>query len=269
MAKNKPTITALVRVKDEEAQLREAVEPALWCDEVLIWVQGTSQDNTLKIAQQLAKKYKNVRAVKHDFPWEVRCTNEGIKACKGDWVLLLDADERIPQALAQEIRDVITHGRGDYHRIPFHNYIGKRLVRYGWGAYIGVNSTIKLFKKDARRFEQGEVHPNSIEVGVEGPRLQNAMVHYMLRDLTHLFQLVNHYSSLNARTLVRKNDPKETLGHNIRRVFTRFFKCYVKRKGYKEGLYGFAVALSAGLYPLFSYLKWQCDSGTDSVTKRR
>ena len=269
MAKNKPTITALLRVKDEAAQLREAVEPALWCDEVLIWVQDSSTDDTLKVALQLAVKHKNIHVVHHNFPWEVICTNEGIKACKSDWVLLLDADERVPQALAQEIRDVITHGKADYYRIPFHNYVGKRLVRYGWGAYFGVNSSLKLFRKEARRFKEGEVHPSSVETGVEGPRLQHAMVHYMLKDMSHMFQLLNHYSSLNARSLAQKNDPKETLGHNIRRVFTRFFKCYVRRKGYKEGEYGFAVALCAGLYPIFSYLKWKCDSGTTTTTKRR
>jgi hypothetical protein len=114
---------------------------------------------------------------------------------------------------------------------------------------------------------RGEVHPSSVEKGIEGHKLSHAMVHYMFRDLAHMFQVLNHYSSLNARSLALMTDTrKETLGHHIRRVFTRFFKCYVRRQGYKEGRYGFAVALCAGLYPLFSYLKWQCDSGTTHTT---
>lgn len=269
MATRKPTITAFLCAKDEEAQLRDAVETALWCDEVLVWVPKSSSDNTLKIAQQLAKKHKNVRAVEHNFPWEVKCRNEGIAASKGEWVLMLDADERVSQALAQEIRDVITHGKADYYRIPFDNYVGNRLVRYGWGAHFGVTSTAKLFRKGARVFKQGEVHPSSTFIGTEGPRLQHRMVHYMLKDMSHMFQLLNYYSSMHARSLALQNDPKETLGRNIRRVFSRFLKCYVQKKGYKEGLYGFAVAMCAGLYPLFSYLKWQCDSGTESSLKRR
>lgn len=236
---------------------------------MLIWVQDTSRDSTLKIAQQLAKKYKQVRAVQHNFPWEVTCRNEGIKASHSDWILMLDADERVSTALAQEIRDVMTHGKADYYRIPFDNYVGDRLVRYGWGAHFGVMSTAKLFHKGARRFKQGEVHPSSVFTGSEGPRLQNRMVHYMLKDLSHMVQVLNLYSSQHAKSLALANDPKETLGCNIRRVFSRFFKCYVQKKGYREGLYGFAVALCAGLYPLFSYLKYRCDGATDIQIKRR
>jgi hypothetical protein len=80
------------------------------------------------------------------------------------------------------------------------------------------------------------------------------MLHYVDRDISDMLRRLDSYTSANARDL-RASGNIGTLGHNIRRIFSRFWKCYVSRKGYREGHYGFLIALMAGLYPILSYMK--------------
>ncbi|KAF0139988.1 MAG: glycosyltransferase, partial [Rhodospirillaceae bacterium] len=80
------------------------------------------------------------------------------------------------------------------------------------------------------------------------------------RDISDMIHRLNFYSSARARDL-REGRRGGTFATNLRRLFTRFFKCYILRKGYREGGYGFLIALFAGLYPLLSYLKATLEDG--------
>src|SRR6185437_15880935 len=71
--------------------------------------------------------------------------NAGIAACRGEWILEVDADERVGADLAAEIRAVVATSRADWHLIPVDNYIGERLVRFGWGASFGRSAHAGLF----------------------------------------------------------------------------------------------------------------------------
>ena len=74
------------------------------------------------------------------------------------------------------------------------------------------------------------------------------------RDISDMLRRLDRYTTARAADLITSGN-LDTYGHNVRRIFSRFYKCYVGRKGYREGRYGFLVALMAGLYPILSYLK--------------
>jgi hypothetical protein len=80
------------------------------------------------------------------------------------------------------------------------------------------------------------------------------MVHYVDSDISDMLKRLDRYTTARARDL-RASGEIGSFPANVRRLFSRFFKCYVSRKGYREGPYGFLIALMAGLYPLLSYLK--------------
>jgi len=84
--------------------------------------------------------------------------------------------------------------------------------------------------------------------------LQNRLEHYVDRNISDMIRRLDSYSTARARDL-RDSGKIGTLASNARRFFSRFFKCYVRRKGYKEGGYGFLIALFAGLFPLLSHIK--------------
>ena len=97
------------------------------------------------------------------------------------------------------------------------------------------------------------IHPGLELTAPEG-RLTERMIHYVDKDISDMILRLDRYTTVRARDL-RQSGDIGSFGHNVRRIFSRFYKCYVGRKGYREGHYGFLIALFAGLYPILSYLK--------------
>ncbi|HEX3537540.1 MAG TPA: glycosyltransferase family 2 protein, partial [Stellaceae bacterium] len=132
--------------------------------------------------------------------------------------------------------------------------IGDRLVRYGWGASFGRSAHAGLYRKGAKVWGDQRVHPALTLSGLQGPALQARLVHHVDRNISDMLRRLDRYTSARAKDL-RDCGDIGSYSRNLRRIFTRFWKCYVGRRGYREGPYGFLIALCAGLYPILSYLK--------------
>ena len=141
----------------------------------------------------------------------------------------------------------------DTFLVPFDNYVGDRRVRYGWGASWGVSAAPRLFRKGCKRWGDQRIHPALDLTGPEG-RLKNRMIHYVDRDISDMIKRLDRYSTAKAADLRASGDIGR-FRSNVRRIFSRFYKCYIGRKGYREGRYGFLIALFAGIFPILSYLK--------------
>lgn len=240
-------LSALVVAHNEEAQLADCLDRLSFADEIVVVLDRCSDGS-----RDIADRY-GARVVEGAWEIEGPRRNAGIAACAGDWVLEVDADERVPAELAQEIRTAIAGAAPGYFLVPFDNYIGDRLVRYGWGASWGVNSAPRLFSRGAKRWGDQRIHPALTLTG-ERRRLRHRMVHFVDRDISDMIARLDRYSTARARDL-REAGEIGGLAGNVRRLFSRFWKCYVGRRGYREGGYGFLIALFAGLYPVLSHLK--------------
>jgi len=243
----RPKLSALVVAHNEEAQLEDCLATLRFADEIVV-VLDKCTDGSKAIAERAADTVI-------EGSWEIEGPRRmaGIEACSGEWILEVDADERVPEALAQEIRDRIPGAAPGHFLIPYDNYVGDRLVKYGWGGSWGVSSTARLFAKGCKVWRPQRIHPK-VELRGEKGRLTNAMVHYVDRDVGDMIRRLDRYTAARARDLRDAGMP-ESFGRNLRRLFTRFFKCYVRRKGWREGYYGFLIALMAGLYPMVSWLR--------------
>ena len=241
-------LSAVISVRNEEDQLAACLERLSFADEIVVLL-----DKCTDGSREIAVRFTN-RLIDGDWALEGDRRNAGIDACYGRWIFEIDADERVPAALAEEIRAVIAASTSDWHGVPVDNYVGDRLVRYGWGASYGKNQYPGLFRKGAKRWGRQRVHPALSFTGTEGPPLVNRIDHYVDRNISDMIRRLDAYTTARARD-IRTNSDGGTYARNIRRIFSRFWKCYVSRKGYREGKYGFLVALCAGLYPLLSYLK--------------
>ena len=166
----------------------------------------------------------------------------------------VDADEHVTPPLAEEIRRVITNAAHDWYEIPVDNYIGDRLVRHGWGASYGKAAYPGLFRRGVKSWGADRVHPRLTWTGNKGPMLENRVNHYVDRGVSDMIKRLDSYSTARAIDLQESGDIGR-LRSNLRRFFSRFLKCYIFRKGYREGGYGFLIAVFAGLYPLLAYLK--------------
>ena len=242
-----PRLSALVVAHNEEDQLADCLRALRFADELVV-VLDKCTDGSKAIAETLAD-----RTIEGRWDIEAERQHAGIDACTGDWILHTDADERATPELAREIRTAIEDAAPGYFLIPFDNYVGDRLVRYGWGGSFGVSAAARLYTAGAKRFGGQAIHPEVIMSG-QKRRLKTPIIHYHDRDISDMIQRFDRYTTMKARDLRAAGDPG-TFRSNFRRIFTRFFKCYAQRKGYREGYYGFLIGLFAGLMPLIAHLK--------------
>lgn len=242
------TLSCLITIHNEETQLAECLERLGFCDEIVVVL-----DRCTDGSREIATRFTD-RLLEGGWAIEGERRNTGIDACRGRWIFEIDADERIDEPLAQEILATIATTTADIHEILVDNYIGGKLVRHGWGASYGKAAYPGLFRKGAKVWGKQRVHPSLTFNGVKGRMLTNRLRHYVDRNISDMIRRLDNYSTARAKDLRDAGTPG-SFANNLRRVFTRFFKCYVSRKGYREGGYGFLIALFAGLYPLLSHLK--------------
>ncbi|MGQ0663174.1 MAG: glycosyltransferase family 9 protein [Pseudomonadota bacterium] len=247
-------LSALVVARNEERRLGACLACLAFADERVVVLDRTS-DRSPEIA--LAHGARILEGA-----WEIEGErrNAGIAACAGDWILEVDADELVSPELAAEIRATVSSSTFDRHLIPVDNYIGRRLVRHGWGASFGKSATPGLFRRGTKRWGRGRVHPALEFSGTAGPPLRARLDHYVDRDISDMLRRLDRYTSLRAQDLRETGDPDPSRRY-VRRIFTRFFKCYVGRGGWREGGWGLLIALLAGLYPILSHLKAKLESG--------
>jgi len=241
-------LSALVVAHNEEDRLDSCLERLAFADEIAVVLDKCTDNSKL-----VAEKYTD-RLLEGSWDIEGDRRNEGLASCRGDWILEVDSDERVTDELAREVRLLIETTPFDWHEVPVDNYIGERLVRYGWGGSFGTSSVPRLSRKGAKIWGRQSVHPSLTWNGTKGPRLQGALIHHVDRNISDTIRRLDSYTTAKARDLRASNNIGST-ANNVRRLFSRFFKCYVLRKGYREGSYGLLIALCAGLYPLLSHLK--------------
>jgi glycosyltransferase involved in cell wall biosynthesis len=245
-------LSAVISVRNEEAQLAECLEGLSFADEIVVLL-----DKCTDGSGDIARTFTD-RVI--DGAWDVEGDrrNAGIEACLGAWIFEIDADERVPDALAGEIRAAIeaaaTGTNGDIFNIPVDNYVGDRLVRHGWGGLFGKNGYPGLFRKGVKVWGRERVHPHLHVSGRQGADLKTPISHYIDRDISDMLMRLDRYTTLRALDLADSGDIG-SFPNMVRKIFSRFWKCYVSRRGYREGGHGFVIALCAALYPVLSHLK--------------
>ena len=241
-------LSAVISVHNEEEHIGACLKQLSFAEEIVV-VLDRCTDGTRAIAEVYTDQI-----VEGAWEFEGDRRNAAIEACNGDWIFEIDADERVTRELAKEILSVIDDSEYDWHEIPVDNYIGKRLVRHGWGASYGKAAYPGLFRKGSKFWGRQRVHPSLSWNGRKGTMLQGRINHYVDRDISDMIKRLDTYSTARAKDLIDSGDIGSTI-NNLRRFFSRFIKCYFFRKGYKEGVYGLLIAICAGLFPLISYIK--------------
>ena len=247
-AQVRPELSALVVVHNEAGQLADCLDRLTFADEIVVVL-----DKCTDASAEIAARYTD-RLVEGSFDREGERRNTGIDACTGPWILEVDADERVPDALAREIRETIADSDADRHLILVDNYIGGRLVRRGWGGSFGKPAYPGLFRKETKHWGKERVHPSLTFSGREGERLAVPLEHYVDDSISDMIRRLDRYSTLRGRD-IREKGNAGSYANDVRRIFSRFLKCYLRRGWWREGGYGFLIALFAGLYPILSHLK--------------
>lgn len=245
--KKKVPVSVVILTRNEEKNIRDCLESVKWADEIII-LDDYSVDGTLEIARSYG-----ARVIQRRWDIEEIHRHYGYSRAENAWVLSLDADERVTPELAQEIIRVI-RGKPEYdvYTISRRTYIGPHWVKYG-GWYS--SGPPRLFRwKESMRLDQGGAYPCLYFDGKMG-HLQGDIIHYSFRDCAHYFEKVIRWSRIEAEKWHR-GEKKMTLRRALRKGVHRFLQVYVKRRGYRDGFYGFVVAFGSGLYQVVAFCRY-------------
>ncbi len=241
----KINLSVILITKNEEKNIRECLDSVSWADEIIV-VDSGSVDRTLEICREYTKQIfvnKNWKG----FGYQKRIALG--KATK-EWVLSIDADERVSPALRSEIELVIGTGNCSAYSIPRQAFFLGREMRHGgwWPDYV-----LRLFKRDVGCFSDDIVHEQVI---VDEPvmKLKNPLIHYSYIGLDQLMGKMNSYSSAGAEKLSACGKNSHLLKALVK-GFWAFFRAYIIRVGVLDGQEGLIAAISKGEETYYKYLK--------------
>lgn len=247
--KNNSKISALIITYNEVNHIKEVIKNIDFADEIIV-VDSYSTDGTLNILSQ----YKEVTTIKREFKNFADQRNFALKQASHDWILFIDADERITEKLKTEIINTVNNQTDAvafmFKRLYFFNK--KRIYFSGFQT----DSTYRLFKKNHVSYiEDKIVHEMPLITG-KSDILKNNMFHYCFDSAAHYKEKMEHYASLKALELYNKGKRTNTF-HFIFRPFYKFFINYFIRLGILDGKAGFQICyLSAyGVYYRYKELK--------------
>lgn len=242
----KVPISVVVITRNEEANISDCLLSAVWADEIVV-LDDNSSDKTVEIAKRFTDK---VFSRKMDIEGVHR--NYAYGLAKNDWVLSLDADERVSPELAEEIRQIFKKPIKDIvFAIPIKTFIGKYWIKHG-GWYPA--SKVRIFDKRTVRYEEKGVHPRIIYHGTCG-HLKGDILHYSYRDFHDFFESLNNQTTLEAEKWIQ-DKRKINMPKAYRKYLSRFLKHYFFEQGFRDGLIGLMVAFSGGFYQIMAYVKY-------------
>ncbi|HEY3949564.1 glycosyltransferase family 2 protein [Phenylobacterium sp.] len=245
-------LSVVLCVHNEERRLARCLDALGFADEVVLVL-----DRCTDRSRAIGEAFGAVM-ISGVFPLEGPRRAAGMAAASGDWIFELDADEIVSPELAAEARAAMADDRWAFRKVPVDNYVGERVIRHGWGGAFGTSLAARLYKRGAKRWGGERVHPGVAFDGPEGPRLTQPLRHQFAETVSDVFRRLDRYTDLRAQDL-REHGGKTGVADNVRRGIQRFWKCYVRRRGWKEGGWGLMIAMMAGLYPVLSALRAELD----------
>ncbi|MFZ5518318.1 MAG: glycosyltransferase family 2 protein [Candidatus Zhuqueibacterota bacterium] len=241
-------VSVILITLNEERNIVACLESVKWADEIII-VDSHSIDRT----RELAAAYTgNI----FDMDWEgySAAKNFALARANGDWVLWIDADERVTPELRQEIQQAIREkSEIAGYEIPRKAYfLGRWIKHCGW--YPGY--VLRLFKRGSAFFNASHVH-EGLELSGRRGRLRHPLLHYTDRDIDHYYTKFNRYTSLAIDDLMARNK-KFTRSDLIFRPLYAFFKMYILKQGFLDGMQGFLLCVFSANYVFTKYAKlWE------------
>lgn len=244
------SLSVIVLTFNEERNIRRCLESVRWAGQLVV-IDSFSADRTREIAAEYGADI-----IQHEYDSDLKQRDRGFAKATGEWLLVLDADEEVSPELAEEIGGLVSRksAAGGY-TIPRLMKFHGRWIRHG-GWYPG--HTFRLFRKDSVIVEDAAVHGGYTARGERGT-LTHPIHHYSYDSIAHYVAKMNDYTSLQVSNLLR-DKPGYTPGR-LKIFFSplsHFIRNYITRRGFRDGMPGFLLAVLDAVYSLALYGKlWE------------
>lgn len=238
-------LSVIIITKNEAANLGACLASVAFADEIIVLDSG-STDNTLDIARFHGAKVHSTT----DWPGFGPQKNRALALATGDWVLSIDADERVTPELAGEIREILQAPVSDAYRIARLSRFGERWIRHSgwWPDYV-----VRLFKRGCAHFTSAKVHER-LDIQGPVPALKAHFLHYPYANLEAFIAKINLYSSEAAAAMHARGKRTSVLAAVGHATWT-FLRHYVVRRGFLDGREGFILAVMAATGSYYRYTK--------------
>jgi glycosyltransferase involved in cell wall biosynthesis len=243
------TVSVITITLNEERNIEACLQSVRWADEIIVLDSG-STDRTMELATRFTNRVERV-----EWKGYGGTRNMGLDRASGDWILWLDADERVTDDLAAEIQEIL---RVDNPAIAGYAvarrayFLGRWIKHCGWYP----SRVIRLFRRSQGRFTESRVHEElRVDGGVSNSR--GDLVHYTDPDLHHYFEKFNRYTTLAAEDMKAAGRHCSLYDLLVRPSFT-FVKMYLLRLGVLDGMAGFVLCVCSSAYVFTKYAKlWE------------
>jgi glycosyltransferase involved in cell wall biosynthesis len=238
-------ITATIITLNEERNIARAIESLRCCDEILI-VDSGSIDRTVELAQNLG-----VRVVEAGWRGYAAQKNWAAEQASHDWILSLDADEALSEALEAEIWGLKKSGpRYDAYTMPrLARYLGRWILHSGWYP----DRKVRLYDRRKAKWIGDFVHESVVVSGRVG-HLESNILHFTCESLSEHVKTMDRYTTLAAQEIAARR-LQVPLWRLILEPSWTFWKSYVVQRGFLDGLEGLVIAYMAGFYTFLKYAK--------------
>ncbi len=238
-------ISATIITLNEERRIARAIESLRCCDEIVV-VDSGSNDRTVEIAGRLGARVT-------DSPWlgYAGQKNYATQQASHDWILSIDADESLSEALEGEIWQLKKSGpQYDAYTMPrLAQYLGRWILHSGWYP----DRKVRLFHRAKARWAGDYVHESVVVDGRVG-HLESNLLHFTCESLSEHLRTMDRYTTLAAEQLVDQRVPVSWSRLLFDPPWT-FVKTYFLQRGFLDGVEGLAIAYMAALYNFVKYAK--------------
>ncbi len=238
------TLTVGIITKNEENNIRDCISTSRNIADEIIVVDDYSEDNTEQTALSAGavvfkRKFDDFSSQK----------NYLISKCAGEWILILDADERLEDALKNSIKSVVKKTLCDAFKISRKNFIFGKHLKYGAG---GDDSVLRLFRQGSASFVN-DVHEEARVCGTIGRLFEGAILHYSTPNLSSYVRKLNHYTDIESGMI--RGHRKFILLRLLAQPPYEFIWRYIFKLGFIDGMEGFLYAALSSLYTFIKYAK--------------
>ena len=248
-------ITAIIPIGNEIHNIEAVIASVDFADEILV-VDSYSTDGTYEKAQELATK-----VIRREYQYSASQKNWAIPQATNQWILLVDADERVTPELKVEIIEILKKPKDDFvaYSIGRNNHFMGESVNYsGWRN----DSVTRLFKRDFCKYEDKHVHASIIANGKIG-KLKHKLYHNTYITFNKYIEKMNRYATWQAQDYDKKTG-KLTPYHFIIKPFWGFFKHYIIQSGFRDGVVGLTIGYIQGYVIFMRYVKlWLLRKGRE------
>jgi len=254
----KPSLAAIIITKNEEKMIANCLEALSWCDEIIVLDTG-SEDRTLNIAES----FDGVKIVVQKTQSFAEARNAALTETKSDWVLYIDADERIIPKLSKEI--LVQIETTSQNALAFHRQnmmYGKYFTYGGWS-----ENVVRVFRKTNFGGWTGDIHESPVFEG-EAVLLHTPLIHLTHRSTVEGLAKTISWTPIEARLLAEADTPPVKIMTLFRKGFMEFFRRGILKKGYKDGQEGLIEAVVQGINRMLVYIQvWELQQKTSLAEK--